>query len=377
MLCLMIALVSACFIACGNDDDDSFGGSGNTEVPGGTVSPERTFNVEKAGTLPDKISEVDMYKIKSLKLSGVLNGTDILFLRKMMGVSEKGAATGGQLEYLDISDTKIVEGGDGYYISGGGFSYHTSYDKIGMYMFLGVRALKTILLPNGVTSIGGDVFSGCTSLTTINIPDGVTSIGASAFSGCTSLTTISIPDGVTSIGASAFSRCTSLTTMSIPDGVTLIGASTFSGCTSLTTISIPDGVTWIGASAFSDCTSLTIISIPDGVTSIGDDVFNGCTSLTTISIPDGVTSIGDYAFNGCTSLTTISIPGSVTWIGKAAFRYSGIGAIYFTSHTPPTIHWENRNLYITYIYVPKGCKSNYENIFLSYGEIIEYDPNNK
>ena len=239
MLCLMIALVSACFIACGNDDDDSFGGSGNTEVPGGTVSPERTFNVEKAGTLPDKISEVDMYKIKSLKLSGVLNGTDILFLRKMMGVSEKGAATGGQLEYLDISDTKIVEGGDGYYISGGGFSYHTSYDKIGMYMFLGVRALKTILLPNGVTSIGGDVFS------------------------------------------------------------------------------------------------------------------------------------------GCTSLTTISIPGSVTWIGKAAFRYSGIGAIYFTSHTPPTIHWENRNLYITYIYVPKGCKSNYENIFLSYGEIIEYDPNNK
>ena len=262
MLCLMIALVSACFIACGNDDDDSFGGSGNTEVPGGTVSPERTFNVEKAGTLPDKISEVDMYKIKSLKLSGVLNGTDILFLRKMMGVSEKGAATGGQLEYLDISDTKIVEGGDGYYISGGGFSYHTSYDKIGMYMFLGVRALKTILLPNGVTSIGGDVF-------------------------------------------------------------------------------------------------------------------NGCTSLTTISIPDGVTSIGDYAFNGCTSLTTISIPGSVTWIGKAAFRYSGIGAIYFTSHTPPTIHWENRNLYITYIYVPKGCKSNYENIFLSYGEIIEYDPNNK
>ena len=301
------------------------------EVPGGTVSPERTFNVEKAGTLPDKISEVDMYKIKSLKLSGVLNGTDILFLRKMMGVSEKGAATGGQLEYLDISDTKIVEGGDGYYISGGGFSYHTSYDKIGMYMFLGVRALKTILLPNGVTSIGGDVFSGCTSLTT----------------------------------------------MSIPDGVTLIGASTFSGCTSLTTISIPDGVTWIGASAFSDCTSLTIISIPDGVTSVEDDVFNGCTSLTTISIPDGVTSIGDYAFNGCTSLTTISIPGSVTWIGKAAFRYSGIGAIYFTSHTPPTIHWENRNLNITYIYVPKGCKSNYENIFLSYGEIIEYDPNNK
>ena len=259
MLCLMIALVSACFIACGNDDDDSFGGSGNTEVPGGTVSPERTFNVEKAGTLPDKISEVDMYKIKSLKLSGVLNGTDILFLRKMMGVSEKGAATGGQLEYLDISDTKIIEGGDGYYISSGGFSYDTSYDRIGTYMFSRARALKTILLPNGVTSIGGDAFSGCTGLTSINIPGSVTTIGSNAFSGCTSLTTISIPGSVTTIGSNAFSGCTSLTTISIPSSVTTIWDDAFRGCTGLTSINIPGSVTTIGANAFSGCYRLSSV----------------------------------------------------------------------------------------------------------------------
>ena len=245
MLCLMIALVSACFIACGNDDDDSFGGSGNTEVPGGTVSPERTFNVEKAGTLPDKISEVDMYKIKSLKLSGVLNGTDILFLRKMMGVSEKGAATGGQLEYLDISDTKIIEGGDGYYISSGGFSYDTSYDRIGTYMFSRARALKTILLPNGVTSIGGDAFSGCTGLTSINIPGSVTTIGSNAFSGCTSLTTISIPSSVTTIWDDAFRGCTGLTSINIPGSVTTIGANAFSGCYRLSSVYFAGCYTWL------------------------------------------------------------------------------------------------------------------------------------
>lgn len=245
MLCLMIALVSACFIACGNDDDDSFGGSGNTEVSGGTVSPERTFNVEKAGTLPDKISEVDMYKIKSLKLSGVLNGTDILFLRKMMGVSEKGAATGGQLEYLDISDTKIIEGGDGYYISSGGFSYDTSYDRIGTYMFSRARALKTILLPNGVTSIGGDAFSGCTSLTTISIPGSVTTIGSNAFSGCTSLTTISIPSSVTTIWDDAFRGCTGLTSINIPGSVTTIGANAFSGCYRLSSVYFAGCYTWL------------------------------------------------------------------------------------------------------------------------------------
>ena len=331
MLCLMIALVSACFIACGNDDDDSFGGSGNTEVPGGTVSPERTFNVEKAGTLPDKISEVDMYKIKSLKLSGVLNGTDILFLRKMMGVSEKGAATGGQLEYLDISDTKIIEGGDGYYISSGGFSYDTSYDRIGTYMFSRARALKTILLPNGVTSIGGDAFRGCTGLTSINIPGSVTTIEGDAFSGCTSLTTINIPSSVTTIWDDAFR-----------------------GCTGLTSINIPGSVTTIGSNAFSGCTSLTTISIPGSVTTIWDDAFRGCTGLTSINIPGSVTTIGSNAFSGCYRLSSVYFAGCYTWLSNVF--YCG-----------------NDNVKI---YVPKGSKSHYEQFFLD-NEIIEYEPNNE
>ena len=57
-------------------------------------------------------------------------------------------------------------------------------------MFSRARALKTILLPNGVTSIGGDAFSGCTGLTSINIPGSVTTIGANAFSGCYRLSSV-------------------------------------------------------------------------------------------------------------------------------------------------------------------------------------------
>ncbi len=68
-----------------------------------------------------------------------------------------------------------------------------------------------VVIPDGVTSIGGSAFSECSSLTSITLPDGVTSIGNSAFYGCSSLTSITIPDSVTSIGWGAFNDCESLT----------------------------------------------------------------------------------------------------------------------------------------------------------------------
>ena len=48
-------------------------------------------------------------------------------------------------------------------------------------------------------------------ITSVVIEDGVTSIGNYAFYNCSSLTEITIPDGVTSIGDYAFSYCRSLT----------------------------------------------------------------------------------------------------------------------------------------------------------------------
>ncbi|MEE3405356.1 MAG: leucine-rich repeat domain-containing protein, partial [Acutalibacteraceae bacterium] len=71
--------------------------------------------------------------------------------------------------------------------------------------------IKTVIIKNGVTSIGNGAFYACKSLTAITIPDSVTSIRESAFSGCTSLTAITIPDSVTSIGNGAFYECTGLT----------------------------------------------------------------------------------------------------------------------------------------------------------------------
>ena len=191
--------------------------------------------------------------------------------------------------------------------------------SIGNSAFWSCGGLISVTIPDSVTSIGNFAFSGCVGLTNITIPNSVTCIGMKGFGGCSGLTSITIPNSVTSIDEGAFEFCSSLTSILLPDGITSIGVGAFGNCESLTDLAIPDGVTSIGDWAFEECSNLTSITIPSSVTNIGIRAFDGCSNLTSITIPDGVTSIGDWAFYHCNSLTNITIPGSVTNIGHSTF----------------------------------------------------------
>ena len=242
--------------------------------------------------------------------------------------------------------------------------------SIGNYAFSNCSGLPNVTIPEGVTSIGSYAFHNCSSLTYVTIPASVTSIGEAAFNNCSSLTAVYIhdltawcniafsnfsanplnwaknlylnnelitdlviPESVTSIGDFAFRGC-SITSVTIPEGVTNIGSYAFSTCSSLTDITIPDSVTSIGDYAFSSCTSLMDITIPDSVTCISAYTFYNCSSLTDITIPEGVTSIGDYAFTKCSGLTSITIPASMTSIGGDAFEgCSGLTDVYISDLT--------------------------------------------
>lgn len=93
--------------------------------------------------------------------------------------------TAGKLTRLNLADAKIVEGGD-YYYDNEPYCY-TENNSISDGMFVCLKNLTLIILPNDITSIGNFAFSGRTGLTAIAIPNKVTSIGNYAFSSCTGL----------------------------------------------------------------------------------------------------------------------------------------------------------------------------------------------
>ena len=79
------------------------------------ITRQITIKLDKAGTLPDKIGSSKKYKITNLKLVGEINGTDWEMIREMAGSDYKGNATEGKLSVLDLSEAKIVKGGNSYY----------------------------------------------------------------------------------------------------------------------------------------------------------------------------------------------------------------------------------------------------------------------
>ncbi len=218
--------------------------------------------------------------------------------------------------------------------------------------FSGCTSLKSITIPDSVTSIDGDVFRNCVSLESITIPDSVTSIGDSVFQGCTSLESITIPDSVANIGSSAFYNCTSLESITIPDSVTSIGDYAFEGCTSLKSVTIPDSVKSIDYSAFRGCTSLESVIIGDGVTSIYSNTFYNCTSLESIAIPDSVTSIDRDAFANCKSLSDVYYTGTKEQWGKISVDSEDSGN---DSLKNATIHYNSTVCDMSHTYSKGVC----------------------
>ena len=296
----------------------------------GLLTTQVTIKLDEAGTLPDKISANEKNLITNLKIVGKINGTDLKFIREMAGRDFNGEKTDGKLSILDLSEAKIVAGGDAYVRYGD--NYYTSNDKLGDWAFYGCSGLTSLTIPSGVTSIGDKAFRGCSRLTSLTIPSGVTSIGDWAFSGCSGLTSLPIPSSVTSIGNYAFYGCSGLTSLTLPSGVTSIGNYTFYGCRGLTSLTLPSSVTSIGNNAFTGCSGLTSLTLPSGVTSIGDYAFYGCSGLTSLTLPSSVTSIGDWAFGYCSELTSLTLPSGVTSIGNYVF----FGCSGLTSLTLPS-----------------------------------------
>ena len=78
---------------------------------------------------------------------------------------------------------------------------------------------------------------------------------------CSDIHTVVIEDGVESIGSYAFANCTNLCSVNLPDSLVSIGENAFSNCSTLSRVMIPYDVAYLGPNAFSNCSSITFVAM--------------------------------------------------------------------------------------------------------------------
>ena len=309
-------------------------------------------HVETKGELENELAGYDYANIESLKITGVLNDVDFLFIYRMMP----------NLKNLDIAEVNIT--------------------ALPIQAFYKSTNVENLILPNTLITIGEEMFYQ-SKLKTVVIPANATTIGNSAFEQCASLISIDIPANVETIGTAVFWGCSSLTTVTFEKGSQLktIGGGysgpnyygVFSDCTALTSIEIPASVETIEAAAFKDCSSLTSIEIPASVETIKASAFKGCSSLATVTFENGsqLKTIGgggsSYygAFGQLKNLMTVDMSActQVKTIGESAFDGdSELRLFKIGTETPPTCGrdaFSGINPY-SVLKVPSGCADAYK-----------------
>lgn len=279
--------------------------------------------------------EYKITALTNLKITGTMNGWDILMIRTKMP----------NLRHLDLTEAEILDndGGKEYYQG-----YHTTKNTISARSFYNLTNLRSVKLPQNITSIDESAFEGCSNLKEVKfMPNTCTTIGYRAFAG-SGLTSIEISESVKTIGSEAFYQCGNLSDVKLCKGLEEIGYSAFSHCSNLRKLELPTSLSRINSNAFAYCYSLSDIDFAEGeeenslgeigLTSIGYGAFQNCSSLKDLKMPTTLQRIEGYAFNGCSNLNEVHVPSMLESIGDYAFTGCGLSGVYAYTAVPIPIN---------------------------------------
>lgn len=206
------------------------------------------------------------------------------------------------------------------------------------------REIETIMVPDGITSIGNKAFSLVPNViyhgTATGSPWGANTINGyeddslfyfdnskTRLTGSRNITSAVVPQSVSVIGKRAFYYHSTLHSIVLPEGIDTIGDQAFGVCGGLSSIIIPSSVRCIGQyafySAFLPDATVTIANAP---AYIGKAAFY-YSNMRHIDLGNSITRIGDDAFNSCSNLDTVIVPNTVNYIGSYAFCYNYSGSL--------------------------------------------------
>ena len=190
--------------------------------------------------------------------------------------------------------------------------------------YIGEDTITTVIIPEGVETIGEYAFANMSKLTTVVLPSTLVKIDQGAFYGCTNLTTVTGIENVKFINQYAFADCDLSGDLNL-DNCIAVANNAFSGNANLKTVTLSEKTQSVGQYAFQGCSDLKEVTIHAPSVKLGQYVFANCSSLRQISINTPVIPAG--AFYGCKKLETVSLGADVAVIGEYAFGETGVSAI--------------------------------------------------
>lgn len=214
----------------------------------------------------------------------------------------------GNLDFLDAITSHTYENGKGVIVvTNEGLS-------LNRYIFNGKTNIKTVIMPENMSTIAANTFENCTNLEDVYI--GKASVNSYAFSGCQNMKRFV----VSSKNSSHDSRnnCNGLIRKS-SNGL-VFGW----GCTT----KIPEGVTQTHGGAYLGITTIKSVEFPTTLTKIGGDTFKNCKNLKELRFNrTAAPTVDSGAFTNVSSSGKLYCPTGST--GYSSIKPSGWSIVYF------------------------------------------------
>lgn len=272
---------------------------------------EQALVVTSPGTLSETLDEEEKYQYTTLSIAGPLNGTDLRFIRNLLGRDFKEAETPGRMSVLNLADASIVEGGLSY-----NATRYSTTDVIGYGLFSNILYLKELILPDGIQVIEKNSLKDCSALASLQIPANVVNITPST--GCSSLTSIEVTEGNGTFSSQQgvlykknntqlcwFPEGKAEESFLFPTTVQCIGTYSFQGCR-IRKIDLPASIQELGEGAF-HAAQIESITITERVRLIPYGAFQACNRLTSVTLGSATELLSEYCFDGCSSIQQLHI----------------------------------------------------------------------